>query len=244
MTLGEVVNRYRKDHGLTMEEFARKSGLSKGYISMLEANENPRSKKPIVPSLDTYRAVAAATGQSLSDLIEITSDAASSAHMELEQETSGLSLSKDRLKSMLDGIEPPDTAPAIDIAMIPIIGEVAAGMDIVAQQDIRGYYPAPSNIINDGEDYFYLIVDGDSMTPEINEGDLILVRKQTGLDNGDIGVFLLDKHEGVVKRFLHEKDRIELISVNPYYPPRVFPGAEALRVYVIGKVISSVRRYA
>jgi len=261
MTLGDIVKKYRKENGITMESFAKKSGLSKGYISMLEANENPRSKKPIVPSLDTYRSVSAIIGMDLTELIHLTNEDAdfsedSSGYgssqtpgglqkspLEFRQYTDGAGLSAEKLKELLQEVSPSDAA-AIDIAMIPIIGEVAAGRDIVAQEDIQGYYPAPSNIINRSEEYFYLVVEGDSMTPEINDGDLVLVKKQTSVDSGDIGVFLVDKHEGVVKKVIYDKDHIELISANPYYPPRVFNGPDVLRVYVVGKVISSVRRYA
>lgn len=70
MNLGEFVKTYRKENQLSMEEFAKKSGLSKGYISMLEKNENPRSKKPIIPSLDTIKQVAQTIGISLDSIIK------------------------------------------------------------------------------------------------------------------------------------------------------------------------------
>lgn len=49
MFIGELINQHRKDHGLTMEEFAERAGISKGYVSMLEKNENPKTKEPIIP---------------------------------------------------------------------------------------------------------------------------------------------------------------------------------------------------
>lgn len=69
MTLGEYVKQYRTQHGMSMDNFAEKSGLSKGYISMLEKNENPRTKKPIVPSLETIKQVATAINIDLNTLI-------------------------------------------------------------------------------------------------------------------------------------------------------------------------------
>ena len=60
MTLGELIREYREQHSMSMEEFARLSGLSKGYISMLEKNKNPRNGKPIIPSIATYDGVATA----------------------------------------------------------------------------------------------------------------------------------------------------------------------------------------
>ena len=60
MTLGEIVNEYRRNNNLTMDEFAKLSKLSKGYISMLEKNKNPNNGKPIAPGLDTFRQIAKA----------------------------------------------------------------------------------------------------------------------------------------------------------------------------------------
>ena len=70
MTLGEIVKQYRTDHGLSLRDFSKLCGLSNGYISMLEKNENPRSKKPIAPSLDTVRVISDTIGISLDDLLE------------------------------------------------------------------------------------------------------------------------------------------------------------------------------
>ena len=61
MRLGEYIKSYRDDHDMTMESFASKSGLTKGYVSMLEKGTNPRSGKEIVPSLETIRKVADVT---------------------------------------------------------------------------------------------------------------------------------------------------------------------------------------
>lgn len=60
MTLGDIIRNHRKEHGLSMEDFAKLCNMSKGYISMLEKNKNPRSGKPIIPSVATYANVASA----------------------------------------------------------------------------------------------------------------------------------------------------------------------------------------
>lgn len=71
MTLGEIVKQYRVKHNLSLRDFSKLCGLSNGYISMLEKNENPRSKKPIVSSLDTVRVISETVGISLDDLLEM-----------------------------------------------------------------------------------------------------------------------------------------------------------------------------
>lgn len=70
MTLGELIREYRDQHGMSMDEFARLSNLSKGYISMLEKNKNPRNGNPITPSIATYTDVAAAMHVSVAELME------------------------------------------------------------------------------------------------------------------------------------------------------------------------------
>ena len=69
MKLGEIVRNYREKNKLSMRDFAKKSGLSSGYISMLEKDRNPRNGKPIVPSIETYDCVATAMGISLDELL-------------------------------------------------------------------------------------------------------------------------------------------------------------------------------
>lgn len=69
MTLGDVIRAYRNEHDLSMEKFAASCGLSKGYISMLENNFNPKTGKPIVPSLEVYKAAAAAMHVDFNDLL-------------------------------------------------------------------------------------------------------------------------------------------------------------------------------
>lgn len=71
MHLGELVYAYRKEHDLSMDEFAAKCGLSKGYISMLEKNKNPQTGKPIIPSLDTIRQISNAIDMDLNEIIQM-----------------------------------------------------------------------------------------------------------------------------------------------------------------------------
>ena len=85
-------------------------------------------------------------------------------------------------------------------------------------------------------EYFYLQVVGDSMYPEMEEGDLVLARRQDSVDSGSYAVVIIDNEDGVIKRVVYDKDYVELESVNPMYPPRRFEGADVLRVRVFGLV--------
>ena len=71
MCLGELRKAYRTEHKLSMDAFAGKSGLSKGYISMLEKNYNPKTKAPIIPSIDTFQKVSTAINVPFEELIRI-----------------------------------------------------------------------------------------------------------------------------------------------------------------------------
>ncbi len=70
MNLGDIIKQFRKENSMSMGQFSEKSGLSKGYISMLENNKNPRNKKPIIPSLETIKQISQAMGISLDTLIK------------------------------------------------------------------------------------------------------------------------------------------------------------------------------
>lgn len=69
MTLGEYIKKYRTDHKYSMDEFAKRVSMSKAYISILERNYNPSTGKAAVPSLETVRRVALATGMDFNELI-------------------------------------------------------------------------------------------------------------------------------------------------------------------------------
>lgn len=71
MTLGELVKKYRTEHDLSLRDFSKISGVSNGYISMLEKNEHPKTKKPIVPSIEKMKCIASAMGMTLDALLEI-----------------------------------------------------------------------------------------------------------------------------------------------------------------------------
>lgn len=74
MKLGEYVKQYRLEHGLSQRDFAKLSGLTCGYISMLENNRNPRTGKAISPSVRVYQQVATATGRPFDALLRYVDD--------------------------------------------------------------------------------------------------------------------------------------------------------------------------
>lgn len=126
--------------------------------------------------------------------------------------------------------------PKENVFMRPLFNSVAAGFGVVADNTILAYIPTYIKTPSEQEQYIWINVQGDSMSPLIDDGSEILVKKQESVDSGQIGVVLIDGEEAVVKKITYGKNWIELISVNPYYPPRRFEGAEIQRVHVLGLV--------
>ena len=121
----------------------------------------------------------------------------------------------------------------------PIYGSISAGLGHYTDgNELLGWEPVDEKY--DTDEYFFLRVDGDSMSPKIDNGDLLLIKKQDSVDSGDIGAFLVDSEEGFVKKVKYDTDYITLISLNPAYEPMVFSGRDVLRVRVVGKVVKIV----
>lgn len=217
MNIGDIIKDYREKNNITMDEFATKSGLSKGYISMLEKNENPKTKLPIMPTTKTLTAVSSAIGISVSELMKKLNDVAGDI----------------------------GEIPVDAMILVPVVGLVRAGYGGLAFECDMGHDTVDARVISgyNKEDFFYLKVKGDSMEPRLYDGDLVLVRRQSSIDNGSYGVVTIDDEEGVVKIVNYNKDSITLISQNHNYPPRKFVGADVQRIRVIGKVIESKSKF-
>ncbi len=126
----------------------------------------------------------------------------------------------------------------------PVLGIVAGGSPIYANQEVLGY-EAVSLDLPSGSEYFYLKVVGDSMKDaRILPGDLLYVHAQENLDNGQIGVILVDD-EATVKRFYQENGIVTLKPANPSFKPLVFDEKEFKQhqVKILGKVIANKIAY-
>ncbi len=129
----------------------------------------------------------------------------------------------------------------IQFVKIPVIGQVAAGTQCLADMEITDYNYVPSDDIVSGETYVFLRVTGDSMYPDIKENDLVLVKCQNAADNGSIAVVIIDNEDGIVKRVIYGKNFIELQSINPMYPPRRFENDEMTRIHIFG-IVKQIKR--
>lgn len=128
-----------------------------------------------------------------------------------------------------------------DIINIPIVGIVRAGQPILAVENIEGYYPAPKTFLSSDKEYFYLRVKGDSMNLKFQEGSLLLVEKCCCIENGEIGVVLIDGLEATVKKVVQNNEMITLIpmSTNPEHLPMMYNIIND-EVKIIGKAKMSI----
>jgi repressor LexA len=121
---------------------------------------------------------------------------------------------------------------------VPVIGNIAAGRPILADENIEDYFPLTSDFIKGKKDVFILHVRGDSMVNAgILDRDYIIVRKQENAINGEIIVALLE-NEATVKRFFKTDKKIKLMPENDYMEPIVVND-----VKILGKVIGVIRKY-
>lgn len=125
-------------------------------------------------------------------------------------------------------------------ARVPIIGVVRCGSGGLALEEPLGFEGAD---VANAEDYFYLRATGDSMEPDVREGDLVLIHKQPEVESGELAVVVVNGEEGMLKRVILKPGAVILQSSNPAYPPRVFIGEETQIVRIAGKAVQSIRKW-
>lgn len=119
----------------------------------------------------------------------------------------------------------------------PRLGVIACGEPILAEENIDDYDEVPEDIKCD----FTLLCKGDSMiNARINDGDIVYIRQQDEVNNGEIAACLVDgefETEATLKRYFRYDDKIVLQAENPKYPPFVYVNEEMNKVRIIGKAV-------
>ena len=153
-------------------------------------------------------------------------------------ETGKVDISKRKLELLMEifhvpihtlmGLELPATR------QIPILGTIACGAPILAQEHIDGYTDLPASIHAD----FALICKGDSMiNARIFDGDVVYIRQQEQVENGQIAAVLIDG-EATLKRVRCFEDRVSFEPENPMYRPLVLWGEDMNRARILGKAVA------
>lgn len=124
---------------------------------------------------------------------------------------------------------------------IPVIGTVRAGYGALAFEEDYGTDYAR---VKDPENYFYLVVKGDSMEPRISDGDLALVHRQNTLDSGDLGVIVYgDDGEGTLKKYIQRGNAVVLHPFNANYEDKIIRGEDLNQLYIAGKVVETKTKW-
>lgn len=126
---------------------------------------------------------------------------------------------------------------------VPLIGSIACGVPILADENIEKEVMLPEDISAD----FCLRCKGDSMiNARIYDGDIVFIRKQPMVENGEIAAVLIDEmadvSEATLKRVYIYKDKIMLIAENPAYPPMVYSNEDMNSVRIMGKAVAFLSR--
>jgi repressor LexA len=145
------------------------------------------------------------------------------------------------------GVRPPDSPPQVSETpsgepahptpvFVPVVGRIAAGGPVLAEQVVEDVFPLPKELVGEGS-LFLLRVAGDSMVDAaITDGDWVVVRQQPSAENGDIVAAMIDG-EATVKTFKRRDGHVWLLPHNPVYEP--ISGDEAT---VLGRVVTVLRR--
>ncbi|MFR1808025.1 MAG: LexA family protein [Pygmaiobacter massiliensis] len=215
MTTGERIKIKRKEKGLSAEYIAQKLEVSPATIYRYENG-----------------AIEKVPGEKLKDLAKVL-DTTPAYLMGWETVSQPQPLDLSKIKN----IEPYRPTRAI-----PVLGCVAAGMPLYAEENIEGYVHCD---FDDNYQYFALRVSGDSMTAAgIGDGDLVIVREQPEVENGQMAVVLVNGNGATVKNYRREGNTVILSpqSFNPEHHPQ-FYNLKEVPVRIVGLVIESRRQF-
>ena len=220
LELHRNIKRIREEKGMSQDELARLVGFkSRSSINKIEMGVNDITQSKLI-------AIANALHVSPGELMGEDEEVASPADL------------SSRLPNMVS-IE-------ARTFCVPIVGRVAAGRPIVADEEIIGYEYIDNKYSKDGHEYFGLRIVGKSMEPTIMDGDIVIVRRQNYVENGEIAIVLIDGEEATAKEVKESADGITLIGHNAaVYTPHFYSAQEVknLPVQIIGRVIQSIRKF-
>ena len=254
MKLGELLKSYRTEHKLSMDAFCELSDLTKGYISMLEKNEHPKSKKPIIPSYETIEKIAKGMQLTVENLIDMLDD-----DQEIQINATPPALSKSRIQTIYDQLHQPRQAKVLTYAERQLKEQnEEKKKENEASEVIQfysyDYYDHPASAgtgqyLNDVrverielpvdvDADFVIPIKGDSMEPDYHDGDLVFIQTSVDLNNGVIGVFNYNG-DAYIKQLVIDKEQAYLHSLNPAY--KDMPITPETDFRIIGEVVDLYR---
>lgn len=254
MKLGDKIKQFRIEKNLTMQQLADLSGKSKGYISLLEKGINPQTRKPIEPSLEAIQSIAKALNVDLEDLISDTEDLIRlpklnnsiikkitniTRQLNIENQNKTYQYAKNLLHFQNRTVQEVSIKyKPKELTEILVTEKVAAGVGYsYGNNEVTAFY-------TDREDLMQYDmatrVFGDSMEPELSDGDIILLKQGYDNVNGDIYVVDYDG-KSYVKKLYNDGNRFVLKSINKKYSDIIIYTSDIQDTYfnIVGKVVDS-----
>lgn len=227
MEVGKKIREYRKLNNLTLKELSNKTDISVSFISDVE---NLRRN----PSIETLQTIAEALDVDVATFFTLNTTA------KIEDYIQRAGRVGQRAEKEIYFLEHYKTETK-EVVSVPVVGTIRAGEPILAEQNILDYVYLPADLANNGE-YFGLKVTGDSMNlSRILEGDIVLVRQQDQVENGEIAIVLVDGENATMKRFYNTDTTVTLMpnSSNPTHQPRIID-LNKIPVKILGKVVRAI----
>ena len=248
MNLGEIIKKFRDDNELSMDKFAKMSGLSKAYISVLEKNKRPQTGKPVTPSIPVIKNVAEAMNMSFDELFNMLEDnqivsiglddvikkiTEVSVQLHTDRQIKVYDFATEQLKEqkilhMSDYIE-----EETDWYEVKFYGSISAGTGLYLDDEQVETINFSSNMVPNGTD-FCLKVNGDSMEPTFNNGDYVFIKRETDFRNGTIGAVIVNG-EAYLKKIYITDNSIRLVSLNKKYKDIIVSEDDTLKY--VGTVV-------
>lgn len=219
MKLSEIIKKYREENGLSQRQMGAQCNLSTGYISLIEKEINPQTGKQMVPSLPVINKLAIGMGLTVDDLLSMCDD---------------MDVTLNEKDAITSSALPSNIIPMPTMDRVPLIGSIACGTPILANENHEGAVDVPSNIHAD----FALRCSGDSMiNARIFDGDIVYIRQQENVEHGEIAAILIDDAATLKRVYLYD-DHISLEAENPQYRPIVHWGEDMNKVKILGKAVA------
>lgn len=209
MHLYESIEKLCKRNGISITQMCKEAGITRASLSDLKYGRSKSLSAATLSKLSAYFSVPINTIMGESDKM----------YPSKETEDGNIIV-----------------LPNKKIRMIPLYESASAGFGALANDMIVDYVPLFISSDIEAEETLCVKVNGNSMYPKIEDGDVVQVQRVDSVDSGKIAVVLIDGEEGLVKRVVYGDDWIELQSINPEYPPKCFEGAEVQRISVVGLV--------
>ena len=210
MELQDVIRIRRKELGLSLEQIAQSCGVGKSIVAKWERGDVKNIRR------DNLAALA--------DVLHV------SPLVLMERE--------EFIPNPITDI--PGIIPLEPMGRIPLLGAIACGDPILAQENIEDYIDLPRTIKAD----FALTCEGDSMIDAgIKDGDVVYIRSQPEVQNGQIAAVLVDGESATLKRFFFNDGVVTLMAANQSYSPIVKAGSDVEQVRVLGLAVGLSRSF-